>query len=366
MKLHSYSWTGPISYHSMLAQIMLRYGLRQVAVNGDVQIEFIKSNNSIDVLLELTNGKIFRFENLPSRTIAGRCIQDAMNEITGQDIGTWGYLIGMRPSKLLHRFFSDADYEEKAREFLDAARVNSDWRELLVRIGNIQKKYIPHDGTAAHRRTLVYIGIPFCPSHCVYCSFPARLARPNEDWEGFVRLLIEDIRNAGQLVEENNLQVDSVYYGGGTPTVLPERYFDKLLTAVKRYIIPHITPEYTVEAGRPDTITKTKLESMIRHGVNRISVNPQTLQESLLRKIGRGHDVRRFEMIYRLVREYPFKAVNMDFIAGLPGQTIDDMEENITRVLALQPENITVHTLALKRHSPLAVSRQREMIRVRR
>lgn len=351
----TYSWRGPLSFQSMTAQIMLRYGLHYTAAEGDVQVAYEVEADTI-TLTAVCDEQVYRRRGLQNRTEAGQRLQDVLSEWTGIPLGEWGYLVGMRPGKVLHRVFASPHYEAEARALLQAERVAPHRRELLVQIGAIQRRYVPTAWRQIGKRTAIYIGIPFCPSHCTYCSFPARVASPTEDWAGFTAALCADVRAAAVLLKRYGLRVDSVYFGGGTPTVLPEKYFEELLATIAGELLPAEPVEYTVEAGRPDTMTAAKLDVMLAHGVNRVSVNPQTLQDEVLRGVQRAHTVRAVAEVYAAVRSRPFKAVNMDFIAGLPGQTAVDMQANMRQALAWRPENITVHTLAIKRHSPLAAA----------
>lgn len=351
--IRTYSWQGPVGYHSMTAQIMLQYGIRMVPIDGDIQVHYYVTDSGI-VLRVNWQTQTREIADIETRQAAGRRLQDVLSEWTGKKLGEWGYLIGMRPGKLLHRFFRKTNGVAEAHQFLVDARVSPTWIDCLLQIGEIQASYIPSSPNEMRKKVAVYIGIPYCPSHCTYCSFPAKMVTGEEDWELFTKALCTDVRAAGRLIIEQGWQVDSVYYGGGTPTVLPEWYFEIFLTAIHEALLPSYEVEYTVEAGRPDTMTKQKLDIMIAAGVNRVSVNPQTLQDEVLRYVHRSHGVRAVQQVYEWVRQRPFRSVNMDFIAGLPGQTYADMMKNMQTVQMWQPENVTVHSLAIKRNSPMA------------
>lgn len=332
---------------------MLRYGFHRDDAAPSVQVH-LEAGDTWTVTVVSGDTVAAKVDDLPDRTSAGRALQDTLCTLTGQSLGAWGYLIGMRPTKVLHPFYGDAAYADRADAFLREARVAPHERKLLVEIGERQRAYVATDWRDVKRRTAVYIGIPLCPSHCSYCSFPARIAAPEENWRQLTDDICRDVRRAGELMARYGLTADSIYYGGGTPTVLPAPYFAQLLNTVGE-ALPR-AEEYTVEAGRPDTIDEEKLAAMMRYGVTRISINPQTLQDRLLRQIHRAHSAADVEETFRQVRKYPFDVVNMDLIAGLPGQTVADMQENIRMLMAWRPENITVHTLALKRHSPLTAA----------
>ncbi len=337
---------------------MLRYGFRREEAAPYVRVALTEGDTWT---LRVTAGDavIAAATALTSRAAAGRALQDALGRLTGQKLGAWGYLIGMRPTKVLHPFFAQDDYAQAAERFLRDARVAPAERQLLQEVGALQREYVATDWRDVARKVAVYIGIPLCPSHCSYCSFPARIAAPDEDWERLTADLCRDVERAGALMRRHGLTADSVYYGGGTPTVLPAPYFARLLHTVADAL--PLPEEYTVEAGRPDTIDAAKLQAMVRYGVTRISINPQTLQDELLARIHRAHSAADVGRIYQAVRALPFQSVNMDLIAGLPGQTVEDMRANIRTLTAWRPENITVHTLALKRHSPLAAASAGEL-----
>ena len=200
----------------------------------------------------------------------------------------------------------------------------------------------------------LYVGIPFCPTRCAYCSFVAQSVEKSFSLvEPYLEALFDEITAAGQLVRELGLNVKSFYMGGGTPTTLSARQLDALCTQLAAAFDLSALREFTVEAGRPDTITADKLQVLRAHRVDRISVNPQTLDDRVLDTIGRRHTAQDIYDALRLVRETGGFAVNMDLIAGLPGDTPDGFRATLEQVLALAPENITVHTLSRKRGSNL-------------
>ena len=200
----------------------------------------------------------------------------------------------------------------------------------------------------------IYVGIPFCPTRCAYCSFiSADVKHALKLIEPYVDGLIREIQAAGAALKKDGLRVKSVYFGGGTPTTLRADQLDRVLTALAEHIDLSSCVEYTVEAGRPDTITREKLAVLKQHGVDRVSVNPQTMEDSVLRAMGRDHTAKQIEDAYALVRQEGGFLVNMDLIAGLPTDTIEGFHRTMDKVLAMDPENITVHTLALKRGATL-------------
>ncbi|MCI5836616.1 MAG: coproporphyrinogen dehydrogenase HemZ [Veillonellaceae bacterium] len=344
----------PLSFESMVAQTMLRYGFRQDAEVPGWQVRIRASEGSWELLLRAPDGTQHRAAGLADRMAAGRALQNFLTAETGQSLGAWGYLNGMRPSKLLQRFFGQPDWNTRAEALLTDLRVAPELRRLLLDIADVQARFVPAQTSEIGGRTIVYMGIPYCPSHCLYCSFPTRVARPQENWEPFLAALCRDVEAAGELLQSTGRTVEAFYYGGGTPTVLPARELARLLATVRSALPLTPATEYTVEAGRPDTLTEEKLHVLRAAGVNRLSINPQTLQDRLLRRVGRTHTTEEVYRMYETATELGFSVINMDFIAGLPGQTAADMAENLAAVCRLRPANVTVHTLALKRGSPLA------------
>lgn len=271
----------------------------------------------------------------------------------------WGILTGVRPGKLAHKLLDSGVTAQELPEIL-ASRylLPREQGELLTQIALRQKSLLPDSVrlTAAG----IYIGVPFCPSRCSYCSFPAGIVPQDEEsQQNFVNLIEQDLQNVVQLLSMHSLQVKSLYIGGGTPTSLSDRIFAKLLQAVERRLLQsdlpalHDVQEFTVEAGRPDCFSKAKLAAMESVGVNRISVNPQTFHDRTLQLIGRRHTVADFYHAYELVRASAISVVNMDLIIGLPQETEADIAYSLTQAAKLAPENLTIHTLTLKRSAPL-------------
>ena len=200
----------------------------------------------------------------------------------------------------------------------------------------------------------LYVGIPFCPTRCAYCSFvSADVGRALKLIEPFLDCLSREIKATGAMLAGAGLKVRSVYFGGGTPTTLSAPQLDRLMGELADAIDLSACTEYTVEAGRPDTITREKLEVLFRRGCGRVSVNPQTMQDHVLTAMGRAHRAEDIRRAYALARDSGIPCVNMDLIAGLPADSVDGFRSSLDQVLAMEPENITVHTLAMKKGSRL-------------
>ncbi|MCL2360889.1 MAG: coproporphyrinogen dehydrogenase HemZ [Defluviitaleaceae bacterium] len=258
----------------------------------------------------------------------------------------WGALTGVRPTKMVREWMA-ADYTHtQAKEILqNTFHVQEDRAQLAVDVAHAENQVAER----IHGNGL-YVSIPFCPSRCVYCSFnTAHKPWSIELQTRYVNALISECR---ELPQEN---ISSIYIGGGTPTALADHLLEQLLEA-----LPPINGEFTVEAGRPDTITRSNLRLMKKYGVNRISINPQTLNNKTLKAIGRNHTSTDFIRVFKLARRQGFTCINTDIIAGLPGENEKDMVNTMEFLSALSPENITIHTLAIKRASKLNEERMEQ------
>ncbi len=269
----------------------------------------------------------------------------ALNAVFKRDL-PWGALTGVRPSRLAYELLrGGVKAEDLPKSLSETYGISESKATLLADIVENQKGYFTSDSDLVN----FYVHIPLCPTRCKYCSFVSTAIDKQKKFVlPYVNALKAEINSSVKLIGELNKKVLSVYIGGGTPTVLDARLLDEILSA-----IPYKDIEYTCEAGRPETITREKLEVLARHGVSRISVNPQTLFDETLIKIGRGHTAADFFNAYSLAREFDFD-VNVDLIAGLPDETPQMFSFTLDRIIDLRPENITVHTLAKKRGSVFA------------
>lgn len=289
------------------------------------------------------------YENNHTRRLtAARALYRAYVRLTGEK-PAWGMLSGVRPGKLVRARLEEGKTPRMAQRFLEKTYfVTPEKAALCTRAGKIafeaEKSLLPRD-------ILLYIHIPFCPSRCAYCSFVSLsagdFARYGED---YLAALKREFDAFERLKIEKDLRVRAVYIGGGTPAILAP---DSLSALCARVHALAPDAEFTVEAGRPDAITKEKLEALVRGGVSRVCVNPQTIHDETLARIGRKHTAQDFYRAYALAREAGFAQINVDLIAGLPGEDAAAFRESLDAVCALEPENITVHTLAVKRSSAL-------------
>lgn len=261
----------------------------------------------------------------------------------------WGILTGIRPAKIPLRLM----WQGKSREEI-AHILRSEYclTENKVRLAiDVAEKENFLTGNFDHAQGYnVYIGIPFCPSICQYCSFSSfPYARYKKLADDYLTALEKEIAFTGDYMKKRKLH--TVYIGGGTPTSLDEEQFERLLAMIKKHLPLHEATEYTVEAGRPDSITKEKLLCMKNAGVTRISINPQTMKQHTLELLGRRHTVEQVKDVYRMARECGFDNINMDLIVGLPEESESDFRETLRQISDMNPDSVTVHTLVIKRAS---------------
>lgn len=275
---------------------------------------------------------------------AKRLVKTAMYEYLSKELGRtlpYGSLTGVRPTKLLYELLSEGKDE---RALIDEYFVRPDKAALISQTTEGQRGIYATDAKAID----LFVNVPFCPTRCAYCSFiSTEYARVKKRIPLYVETVKEEIDAARRIIAERGLSCRAVYVGGGTPTVLEPSYLDEILSRLEG-----AAEEFTVEAGRPDTIDDEKLDIMKRRGVTRVSVNPQTFNEKTLETIGRSHTIGQIIDAAAAVKKRGF-ILNADLIAGLTGETVGDFEKSVDGVLSLKPENVTLHSLALKRGSRL-------------
>ena len=276
-----------------------------------------------------------------------QCLYLLLKKMTGAFL-PWGSLTGIRPTRLLYEAMeAGMDMDDARRHVIDAFDVSPDRADLLCEIARMQEGI----RCPAKDEFDLYIGIPFCRTRCSYCSFSAgeigngRLVTP------YVNALLREIELSKALMEEKGLRLRAGYIGGGTPTAIPCSDLEKILDTAQKAFPGAV--EWTVEAGRPDTIDEEKLRMLRDHAVGRISVNPQTFSDETLRRIGRGHNSADTLRAFEQARSLGFDDINMDIIAALPGETVEDFEHTLSVIEELHPESVTVHSLAIKRSSRL-------------
>jgi oxygen-independent coproporphyrinogen-3 oxidase len=283
-----------------------------------------------------------------------------LQEVTGM-VQQWGILTGVRPTKLLHMKLQEGKTKEQAHaELREDYKILDNKIELMQSIVDRQLTVIP-DLYELGREVSIYIGIPFCPTKCAYCTFPAYAINGKQGKvDSFLGGLHYEMREMGKWLKENNIKITTIYYGGGTPTSITAEEMD-LLYEEMYASFPNVEQvrEITVEAGRPDTITPEKLEVLNKWNIDRISINPQSYIQETLKAIGRHHTVEETIDKFHLARSMGMNNINMDLIIGLPGEGVKEFQYTLDETKKLMPESLTVHTLSFKRASEMTQNKQK-------
>lgn len=285
-----------------------------------------------------------------AKTAVGKAVFEAGVKITGNTI-PWGILTGIRPSKVALELIK-ANGEEDAKKILQSRYLlNEGKAELAIKVAKNENDILK---LSSNDTCSLYVSIPFCPSRCNYCSFIS-YATPKlfELIPDYIKKLTSEIKTTLDDIKKQKLKLLSVYIGGGTPTVLDENQLEAILKAISDNLNVNDLLEFTLEGGRPDTITDKKLEIAKKYGVNRISVNPQTLNDEVLRAIGRHHTVNDFFEAYKRVKNSDIQFINTDLIAGLENDNFDSFKSTVDRIVELAPQNITVHSFSVKKSAQI-------------
>ena len=279
-----------------------------------------------------------------------KCIYILLSDYCNKKL-PWGDLTGVRPTKIaMAKLREGASFEEAAQNYMDEYLVSAKKAVLATRVATNELCLI--SDIDVDNDYCLYVGIPFCPSRCLYCSFTSYpIALYERKAEEYIDTLKKELDYISDVYKDKNLV--SVYIGGGTPTSINHELLDELLAHIHSSFDMSKCREFTVEAGRPDSITRDKLMVMKKHNISRISINPQTMNDETLKVIGRAHTVEQTKEAFKLARECGFDNINMDLIAGLPGENIDSMRHTLDEIKELSPESITVHSLAIKRAANL-------------
>ena len=263
----------------------------------------------------------------------------------------WGILTGVRPVKLLRRLAEESNEEHAVKKFEKDFFVSNEKIALSRETEHNERKILELSKPESFS---LYVGIPFCPSRCSYCSFVmASIERAEKLIEPYTKLLCEEIKQTSEIANKLGLRLETVYFGGGTPTTLSAEQLDTVLGTVNNSFDMSTCREFTVEAGRPDTIDIAKLFALKENKVDRISINPQTVNDEVLKTIGRKHTAQQFFDAFELARKCGFDNINTDLIAGLPTDTPESFKNSLDSIVRLNAECITVHTLCMKRASRL-------------
>ena len=314
------------------------------------KITLVFQNSDGQILAKREQLVDYEADRKATKNVLKSMLYELLRDYTGQDL-PWGNLTGIRPTKIPMALLEQGWKNTEIADYMRKTYYTSNEKTALsIMIAN-RERHILKDINYEDGYSL-YVGIPFCPSICLYCSFSSS---PLSVWKNkvdtYLDALCKEIEACARIY--CNRKLDTIYMGGGTPTTLEPYQMDRLLTKIEECFDRSYLKEFTVEAGRPDSITREKLEVLRKHGISRISINPQTMNQSTLDIIGRRHTVEQTVEAFHLARELGFDNINMDLIVGLPGEEYEQVEHTMKEVTALDPDSITVHSLAVKRAARL-------------
>ena len=299
-----------------------------------------------------------------SRNAVCRFLYRLFSEFTGRTL-PWGMLTGIRPTKIVMKWMeetTDVQRESLEKRFSETYLADAQKAHLCVQVADREKRFL--EAHPYEEEYSLYIGIPFCPTTCLYCSFASfPVERFGDRITAYMQALTKEMEFVAQACAQKRLT--SIYVGGGTPTALDEDSLQYLMEQIHRLFPVEKTREFTVEAGRPDSVTRKKLQILYDAGVGRISINPQTMHDETLRLIGRNHTVQQVRDAFSLAREVGFSNINMDMITGLPGEDISHVRGTLKEIFEMRPESLTVHSLAIKRaaHLNMEMEKYQELVK---
>lgn len=325
-----------------------------------IHVEF--GDHSVHICASKDSDKLFSESSFISltnkkedRNRLKKVLYRCLNTLTDKEL-PWGTLTGIRPTKIAFEGIERGDSYDDIKSYMKEQYLCTDEKiDLSLRVAKREVTLL--NAMDYKNGYSIYIGIPFCPSTCLYCSFTSySIERYEDKVEQYLQALFKEITYAATCYP--NKKLSTIYLGGGTPTSLTADQLDRLLMHIRNSLdFSHIM-EYTVEAGRPDSITREKLMVLKKHGVTRISINPQTMKQQTLDIIGRKHTIDQLVNAYYMAREVGHDNINMDIIIGLPGETKDDVAYTLQEIHKLHPDSLTVHTLAIKRAARLNIEKE--------
>ena len=342
-----------------LNNMKYRYDVYQM-FNIYFPLDEIKFLDDGDYIVNILDGKIeFKYgeyyneskilENI--KEDIKKLVFSSLKELTKEEY-PWGILVGIRPSKIALKYLEEGKTEEEIIKIFEIKHLASKKKaKLCIEIAKTEEKFVNKESNSI----AIYIGMAFCPTRCFYCSFAANPIVGNKKLVNpYLQALIKEISAMKKYVNDRKLNIESVYFGGGTPTAVNNEEFEAVMKEVyEAFVKDKNLKEFTVECGRPDSITREKLQTMLNYDVTRISINPQTMNDDTLKMIGRGHTSAQVIEKFNLARSMGFNDINMDMIIGLPGEGIKEVLHTKNEILKLKPDSLTVHGLSLKRASIL-------------
>lgn len=330
------------------------YRMTDSLKSGNISTVIVDNNEHNKKIFAKTNKKLDNNIRTISKRIIERSLFYYLNEKFDANV-PWGILTGIRPVKIVQELLDDGLEIEDIRENMKKQYLIRD--EKLDLITDIALRERPFIYPVTDKKISLYVSVPFCPTRCLYCSFPSHpLEKFGSYRHEYVETVLKEAEGVADIIEKQGKEIESLYIGGGTPTALEAEDLEYLIQGLFERLDLSNIKEFTVEAGRPDSITREKLEALKRNNVSRISINPQTMNQETLDFVGRKHSVEDIKDCFILARELGFDNINMDLILGLPGENLDMVENTMKEIVSLNPESVTVHTLALKRASDLNIN----------
>ena len=335
--------------------VVIEYqGDKIILVIEDTDVKPIGADSSESVKIQTYSIDVHYEDRKDTKNKLKQLLYEVLNKRTGEEL-PWGTLTGIRPTKIPLSLLEEGKSADEIRAYMKQTYYAND-EKIQLSLDITKRELAMLQQLDYEHGYSLYIGIPFCPSTCLYCSFTSY---PVGIWKDRMDSYLDALDKEIDFIAKNlsHKTINSIYIGGGTPTSLSAMQLDRLLTKIETSLDLSNLLEFTVEAGRPDSITREKLEAIHRHAVDRISINPQTMKQETLDIIGRHHTVEDIVDSFRMAREIGFDNINMDLIMGLPGENIQDVEHTMQQVQKLAPDNLTVHSLAIKRAARLNIER---------
>ncbi|WP_304205572.1 coproporphyrinogen dehydrogenase HemZ [Peptostreptococcus russellii] len=330
------------------------YRMTDSLKSGNISTVIVDNNEHNKKIFAKTNKKLDNNIRTISKRIIERSLFYYLNEKFDANV-PWGILTGIRPVKIVQELLDDGLEIEDIRENMKKQYLIRD--EKLDLIIDIALRERPFIYPVTDKKISLYVSVPFCPTRCLYCSFPSHpLEKFGSYRHEYVETVLKEAEGVADIIEKQGKEIETLYIGGGTPTALEAEDLEYLIQGLFERLDLSNIKEFTVEAGRPDSITREKLEALKRNNVSRISINPQTMNQETLDFVGRKHSVEDIKDCFILARELGFDNINMDLILGLPGENLEMVENTMKEIVSLNPESVTVHTLALKRASDLNIN----------
>ena len=346
IKLNDFKWRYDV-YHAFNIYFPL-HEIKFSEVEGDYNVQIFSDKVIFDY--QEYHREALRREDEKIKETAKKLIFKSLKEMTGC-IYPWGTLIGIRPSKIALKHLRDGKTEKEIEDiFYENHYTLPEKSRLCIDIAKNEEKYVNKD----KKSIAIYVGMAFCPTRCLYCSFASNPigGKNKKIVKEYLQCLAYEIDKIKEYVDEKGLNIETVYFGGGTPTSINEDEFENIMNKIyNSFVENRHVKEFTVECGRPDSITFEKLKTMKKYNVTRISINPQTMNDETLKLIGRGHTSKDVIEKYYMARELGFDDINMDMIIGLPGEGLKEAHHTVEEIKKLSPDSLTVHGLAIKRGS---------------